>query len=175
MVHLELNMDEAQEMFFADTAMLGITSSTQAHKLCWMFNRQLGTQFQNVPENMLEMSDDGKPPTRKSSKQKTAALPIQSLFDEVSPIKTSNSVFFPVYNYAVPNSSAMHTLFKLKSGDRVLLPEIRHMDYLWLVQSSLPGHDASILLRHIRGIQAVQLAQIIDPELLKKSMINLMF
>ena len=75
--------------------------------------------------------------------------------------------FFSLYQYQEPHSSCKHLLYKLQSEKKALLPEIKQLDYLWLISSPTADQEARLLTSYLRDMPQVQLAQIIEPEQLK--------
>jgi hypothetical protein len=144
MAKLVLNMKEMQEDFFADTAMIGIATAMPGYHLCWALNRHFDIDFERDPEQ------------------------------NISSQKKENQYHFPIYQYLFPNSSHKYMLYKLKNGAESLLPETKQLDYLWMVQTTDPEHDAMEIALELRNMPDVQLAQIIDAEQLKKSIKNLL-
>ena len=126
-----------QEDFFADTAMIGIATAMPGYHLCWVLNRHFDINFERDPEQ------------------------------SISSQKKDNQYFFPIYHCIFPNSSHKYLLYKLKNGTETLLPEARHLDYLWMVQTANPETDAMEIARELRNIPDIQLAQILGTDQLK--------
>jgi hypothetical protein len=145
MAKLVLNMDAAQQDFFEDTAMIGIVSAEQGYRFCWIVNNHFGYDFKNYPEQEV-----------------------------VRQRKDGTQFYFPTYQYDLDNSCYKYLLYKLKSGPESLLPETKHLDYLWLVQTSDSMHDAHFILGELRKIREVQLCQMLVAEQVKKSLNNLL-
>lgn len=135
---LILDMEAMEEDFFSDCALIGIVSALPAYKLCWKLNNTLDTNFVREPELDILVQ-----------KNKT------------------NQHYFPIYQYAIPLSGCRHLMYKLKSDKEALLPEVKQLDYLWMIQSSTAEHEAHIAAQQLRDIPDIQLAQIIDIDKLK--------
>ena len=168
-----LDMTQMQERFFSETAMVGIASSLPGYRMCWAINRFFGTEFINVPENTITMKE-----VKDSKTGKNAA---QSLVKQVQPdmfgaVEEEKGAFFhfPTYSHSFVNSSYNYILYQLKSENRVLLPEVKHLDYLWLIQTAQSGNDMHMILDQLRKMKDVQLAQELTAHHLKKS-IDLLF
>ncbi len=131
-------MSGATEDFFSDTAMIGIGSAMPGYKFCLAVNNAFDFAFVREPE-----SDVGYQPAK----------------DQVH--------FFSLYQYQEPHSSCKHLLYKLQSEKKALLPEIKQLDYLWLISSPTADQEAKVLAGYLRDMPQVQLAQIIEPERLK--------
>ena len=137
MAKLILNMAAMQEDFFADTAMIGIATAMPAYHLCWELNRHFDINFERDPE--------------------------QNIISQ----KKDNQYYFPIYQCVFPNSNHKYLLYKLKNGPETLLPEAKHLDYVWMVQTANSGHDATDIARELKKIPDVQLAQILTNDQLK--------
>lgn len=128
-------MSGVTEDFFSDTAMIGIGSAQPGYRFCWMINRAFDFEFVREPD-----SDVAYKPSK------------------------DQEHFFSLYQYEVPYSSCKHLLYKLRSEKKALLPEIKQLDYLWLISSPTAEEEAMVIAHHLRNIADVQLAQILDQE-----------
>lgn len=133
-----LNTDAMQEEFFADTALIGIASTLPGYQFCWTLNKQMDTNFVREPE-MDVCLQSGK----------------------------TKQHYFPIYVYCLPTNGMKYFLYKLKSDKEALLPEVKQLDYLWMVQSNSPEHDAQEIVNHLRDLPEVQLAQVLATDKLK--------
>jgi hypothetical protein len=79
----------------------------------------------------------------------------------------AGTYYFPGYEYCVPLSDERYILYRLKSRDESLLPELKQLDFIWMVQGSNAALTAQELIQHLRGIADIQLAQILDISKLK--------
>lgn len=168
MANVVLDMGEMKESFFGDAAMLGIVSTQPAYRLCWALNRHFDMGFCNVPENTICMGEG------KGGKDVVNYVGGGQVDMFAAPAAVPEQWFFPTYSYLIPNSSATHILYQLRSGNKTLLPEAKHLDYLWFIQTADSAHDAHIILRELRNLSTVQLAQEISREQIKKSIANLL-
>lgn len=134
---LVLDTAAMQEDFFADTALIGILTPLPAYSFCWLLNEQLATCFTKHTEEIVLRSPG------------------------------QEEHFFPLYQYAMPALGSKFSIYKLKSGKQVLLPEVKQLDYLWMIESAAPDTDAGVYLRHLKAMPEVQLAQILSPGKLK--------
>ena len=132
-----LDTEAMEEDFFSDSALIGIVSALPAYRLCWKLNTKLDINFVREPELDILLQ------------------------------KTTIQHYFPIYQYALPLSGSRHLLYKLKSEKEALLPEVKQLDYLWLIQSHEAEHEAHIAAQQLRDIADIQLAQILDLEKLK--------
>ncbi len=130
-------MAAMQEDFFADTAMIGISTAAQGYRLCWLLNRHFDINFERDPDQNLS--------SRKKEKE----------------------YYFPIYHCPFPNSNHKYSLYKLKNGTETLLPEAKQLDYVWMVQTANPELDAMDIVRELRNIPEVQLATVLASDQLK--------
>jgi hypothetical protein len=135
---LTLDMAAMQEDFFADTALIGIASALPGYRLCWMLNQKFDLEFVRDPKSDICIHD-----------------------------ANNEEHYFSIYKYCTPLNGNKYLLYKLKSDKETLLPEIRQLDYLWMIQSNTPEADAGHLTQYLRDIPDIQLAQVIQPEKLK--------
>lgn len=135
---LVLNMKAATDEFFSDTALIGIGSALPGYKFCRAINIALNFDFTRRPD-----SDVAYQPSK------------------------DDKHYFSLYQYNVPLSSCKHLLYKLRSEKRSLLPEVKQLDYLWLIRSQLADEEARELIEQLRNIPDVQLAQHIPPDRLR--------
>ncbi len=124
--------------FFADTALVGIVSSLAAYRFCWLLNRYFAIDLVREPD--MDISIPG---------------------------EEGRVHYFPIYQYAEASGSCIYTIYKLKSDKEALLPEVKQLDYIWMIQSSSPDMDAADITQKLREIPEIQLAQVLQPDKLK--------
>ncbi len=126
---LRLNLDELANDFFDDALMLGIVAPIKDYQLCWQLNQQLRFNFRLNNEIEIQLSKRGR------------------------------QYFFAVYEYKEPNGSNCHYLYNNQFDGEYLLPEFKHLDYLWMIKgdgnSNVLLPEFSTLLRSITGVQLV--------------------
>jgi len=132
-----LDMGAMHDDFFADTALIGIVSSLPAYRFCWLLNKHFAIDLVREPD--MDISKPGEEETH----------------------------YFPIYQYPEPSGSYVYTIYRLKSKEEVLLPEVKQLDYIWMIQSSSPDADANNITQNLREIPDIQLAQILQPDKLK--------
>lgn len=129
-----LNMELMQEDFFEETALVGIVSAQPAYRLCWLINNHFDINFIRDPEQVIDFK------------------------------KKTETIYFAIYLCELPNSSNRYLLYQLKNNGTLLLPETKNLDYLWYIQAPNPEDEAANIVRELRNIPEIQLAQILDPE-----------
>ena len=138
MSKLRLNVDELNEDFFEDTRLLGITAPLKSYQFCWHLNNLLGYEFRLNPEIEVHLR------------------------------KKERSYFFSVYQSAESNSFLQHYVYHNQFDGEYLLPEFRHMDFLWLMKGDLVDDDKCNWIRQaINNISGVQLVVELTNEQIK--------
>ncbi|MEP6845820.1 MAG: IPExxxVDY family protein [Panacibacter sp.] len=125
---LKLNIDELTDDFFEDTRLLGITATTKSYRFCWTINNMVGFNFRLNPEIEIHLQKKGR------------------------------QYFFPVYQFTVANTDLSHYIYHNQYDGEYLLPEFKHMDFLWLVKGDcFPDEDCQNLIQSVKKINGVQL------------------
>lgn len=127
-----------QEEFFSDAALIGIASPAPAYRLCWMLNQYFDTEFARDTEHEICMRD----PKR-------------------------GDHYFAVFQHAAPFNGSKHVLYSLKSDNKVLLPELKSLDYLWMIRGCDSASQAGTLAENLRRVSAVQMAALLERQQLK--------
>ncbi len=126
---LRLNLDELANDFFDDAHLLGIVAPMKDYQLCWQLNQQFRFKFRLNNEIEIQLSKKGR------------------------------QYFFAVYEYKEPNGSNCHYLYNNQFDGEYLLPEFKHLDYIWLIKGDGDAKDVipefSNLLRSVAGVQLV--------------------
>ena len=126
---LRLNLDELAQDFFDDAYLLGIVAPIKHYQLCWQLNHQLRFDFRLNNEIEIQLSKKGR------------------------------QYFFAVYEYKEPNGSSAHYLYNNQFDGEFLLPEFKHLDYIWMIKGDTNVKQAipefSNLLRSINAVQLV--------------------
>ena len=163
-----LDLKEMTDQFFNQSAMLGMVTTLPPHKLAWLLNKNFDTNFEHAPERMICVTE------KKGSKKSVAKLNNQGLFGSEPTIQNSDTLHYPVYNNLIPNSEFCHILYRLRNGKSVLISELKHLDYLWLIQSSDPIRDVRKFASVLKNMTELQVVQEIKNDILGKSIVNLL-
>jgi len=135
---LVLDTTAMAEEFFSDTALTGIVCALPAYRFMWLLNERLDMNFMRNPDmDVMIQSSKGK------------------------------EHYFSVYQYCTPLNGCQHLMYQLKSDKETLLPEVKQLDYLWLIQSATAEEDARAIIHHMRDIGEIQLAQLLSLDKLK--------
>ncbi|MBS1565714.1 MAG: IPExxxVDY family protein [Bacteroidetes bacterium] len=135
---LKLDMEEMAEGFFEDTRLLGIMAPVRDYQFCWQLNRLFQFNFR-INNNI-----------------------------EIQLRKKQRNYFFTVFEYPEPATSLVHYLYNNKYDGEYLLPEFKHVDFLWLMKGDTVSDDFfDSTIRRIREINGVQLVNELTNEKIK--------
>jgi hypothetical protein len=125
---LVLDNKNLTEDFFEDTRLLGIMAPIKDYQLCWHFNSMMGMDFRINNEIEIQLT------------------------------KKERNYFFAVYEFSEPTGSLCHYLYNNRFDGEYLLPEFKHLDFLWLMKGDIVTEDGlQETINNIRQINGVQL------------------
>ncbi len=128
MKRFQLDMEEMTGEFFDDARLLGIVAPITDYRLCWSLNQLFRFRFR--------MNND----------------------IEIQLTKKQRQYYFPIYEYCEPHSSMRHYIYNNQHDGEFLLPEFRHLDFLWLLKGDLADdEEISNMILSIKKISHVQL------------------
>ena len=131
--------------FFADTRLLGIMVPVKDYQFCWHLNNTTGLDFR--------MNHDM----------------------EIKLIRKKRTYFFGVYEYNEPTRFLSHYVYNNQFDGEYLLPEFKHLDFLWLMKGDEVSDDSlHQTIQVIRSINSVQLVTELTNEKIKNKE-NLVF
>jgi hypothetical protein len=131
-------MDEINEDFFEDTRLLGIMAPLKSYQLCLQLNALLGYQFRLNTDIDIHVR------------------------------KKERNYYFSVYQSLESNSFLEHYLYHNQFDGEYLLPEFRHIDFLWLMKGDLVDDDKCQFIRQtVNSIAGVQLVVELTNEQIK--------
>jgi hypothetical protein len=135
---LSLNNQDLAEAFFEETRLLGIVSTLKDYQFCWQLNTLLGMDFRVNHDVEIRLT------------------------------KKRRTYFFSVFQYQLPLGSLTHYLYNNECDGEYLLPEFKHLDYLWLMKDDIVD-DAILtqIITSIRSISGVQLVVELTNEKIK--------
>ena len=124
--------------FFENTRLLGIVASMEQYRFCWHLNQLLNFDFRI--NNSIEIHLN----------------------------KQNRHYFFPIYQYGKHAGTIKHYLYNNKDDGEYLLPEFRHLDFLWLMKDDvLQDQELSVLISSVRTIPTVQMVVELTNEKIK--------
>ena len=126
---LLLNTDDLTKEFFEDTRLLGIMAPIKAYQFCWHLNSLMGMDFRANSEFEIQLN------------------------------KKKRNYFFGVYEFNEPTGSLSHYLYSNQFDGEYLLPEFKHLDFLWLMKGDIVTASDTLQERinSVRTIDHVQL------------------
>jgi len=135
---LLLNTKQLTDDFFEDSHLLGIMAPIKDYQFCWQVNSTLGMDFRINNEIEIQL-------TRKKRKY-----------------------FFAVYEFCEPTGSLSHYIYNNRFDGEYLLPEFKHLDFLWMLKGDLVNEDRlHQIIDFIRTIAGVQLVVELTNEKIK--------
>jgi hypothetical protein len=138
MSKLRLDIDLLNEDFFEDSRLLGITAPLKNYQFCWQLNNLAGFNFRLNSDIEIHLK------------------------------KKERSYYFNIYQSQEPNSFLVHYLYHNQFDGEYLLPEFKHMDFLWLMKGDLVDEDKCIWIKQaIKSITGVQLVVELTNEQIK--------
>lgn len=138
MPKLCLNVDELTEDFFTDTRLLGITATVKNYMFCWHVNDALHYQFRLNPNIEVQLR------------------------------RKERNYYFRVYEHTVRNSCLTHYIYQNYHDGECLLPEFKHMDFLWLVKGdAIDTYQCGQLIGAVKTIPGVQMVAELTNEHIK--------
>ncbi len=135
---LRIDNEAMLEEFFENTRLLGIVASIEQYRFCWYLNQLLNFDFRI--NNSIEIHLN----------------------------KKTRNYFFPIYQYGEQSGTIKHYLYNNEDDGEYLLPEFRHLDYLWLMKDDvLKDQELSVLMNSIKTIPSVQMVVELTNEKIK--------
>lgn len=135
---LRLNIEELNEDFFDDTRLLGITAPVKNYQFCLQLNNLLGYQFRLNPSLEIHLR------------------------------RKERSYYFSIYESKESNSFLVHYLYHNQFDGEYLLPEFKHMDFLWLMKGDLVDDTkCNWIKQSVKNLAGVQLVAELTNEQIK--------
>lgn len=135
---LKIDNEELAEGFFEDSVLFGIVAPIKDYQFSWQLNQQLGLGFRINNDLEIQLN------------------------------KKHRKYFFSVYEYALPSICLTHYLYNNQFDGEYLLPELKHLDFLWLLKGGpVASEDLKILIQSVRTLPGVQLVNELTNEKIK--------
>ena len=138
MPKLILDNELIAEVFFENACLLGIMAPMNDYHFCNLMKQDLGFDFRN------------------------------DVSSEIAFTKRKRDYFFSVFKYHEPNSSVVHYVYRNKCDGDHLLPEFKHLDFVWLIHGcDTRAYPVQQLVQTVRAINGVQLIMELTNEKIK--------
>ncbi len=136
---LKLNDDQISDNFFDHTRILGIASTLKNYQLCFQIEKQLQIDFRTSQDLQIPLE------------------------------KNKRSYSFTVYEFLEPAIATEHFLYTNKNDGESLLPELQHLDFIWLLKGVFFNNDEVFndLQQNLRTIAGIQLVTEVAHEKIK--------
>lgn len=135
---LKIDTETLIEEFFEDSRLFGIVAPMKDYLFTWHINQTLGYHF-----------------------KMNHGIEIQSR-------KKERNYFFSIYEYPVSGCCLVHYLYNNQYDGEYLLPEFKHLDYLWLAKGEpMDKVEVQTLEQSLRLLPTVQLVTEMTDEKIK--------
>lgn len=135
---LKIDNKTLAQEFFEDSLLLGIVAPIKDYQFSWQLNQILGFNFRVNNDFEIQLT------------------------------KRERKYFFAIYEYAVPSTCLVHYLYNNQFDGEYLLPEFKHLDFLWLIKGETVSPDElKSLMQSIRSLPGVQLVNEMTNEKIK--------
>lgn len=125
---LLLNTKELTDEFFGDSHLLGIMSPVKDYQFCWYLNNSMGLDFRINNDIEIQLT------------------------------KKNRNYFFAVYEFSEPTGSLTHYIYNNQFDGEYLLPEFKHLDFLWLMKGDeITSKSLQQMITNLRAISGIQL------------------
>jgi hypothetical protein len=125
---LKIDNEAIAEEFFDGTRLMGIVAPVKNYQFSWQLNQVTGFNFRINHDIEIQLT------------------------------KKARKYFFSIYEYNVPSASLTHYLYNNQCEGEYLLPEFKHLDFLWLMKGDPVSDDEiKMLMQTVRTLPAVQL------------------
>lgn len=135
---MKIDNELIAQEFFEDALLLGIVAPIKDYQLSWQLNQILGFDFRI--NNAIE----------------------------IQLTKRERTYFFSIYEYPIPSTCLTHYLYNNQFDGEYLLPEFKHLDFLWLLKGEFVNkEELQALIYSIKTLPGVQLVSEITNEKIK--------
>ena len=125
---LILHNKDLTDDFFDGTRLLGIMAPIKDYQFCWHLNQLLDMDFRINHEIEIQLT------------------------------KKKRNYFFTVYEFRELSSSLEHYIYNNQFDGEYLLPEFKHLDFLWLMKGDVvTDHFVQQQTNAVKTINGVQL------------------
>jgi len=124
--------------FFDQTRLLGVVGPMKDYQFCWHLNQAMQIDFRLNRELEIMLT----------SKKR--------------------NYFFSIFTYPEPAGSLVHHLYNNQFDGEYLLPEFKHLDFLWLMKGDVISEETvQAMIHSVRQINGVQLVMELSQDKIK--------
>ncbi len=135
---LKIDNESIAQEFFENAVLLGIVAPIKDYLFSWHLNQIFGFNFRVNTGIEIEL------------------------------VKQQRKYFFSIYEYTVPSTSITHYLYNNQFDGEYLLPEFKHLDFVWLIKGEfIAVEELKTLMNSIKSIPGVQLVKEMTNEKIK--------
>ena len=135
---LKIDNETLAQEFFEDALLFGIVAPIKDYQFTWQLNQILGFNFRVNNDFEIQLT------------------------------KKQRKYFFSIYEYAVPSCCLVHYLYNNQFDGEYLLPEFKHLDFLWLIKGeTVSTEELRSLMLSIKSLPGVQLVNELTNEKIK--------
>lgn len=136
---LKLDDEQISDHFFDHTRILGIASTLKNYQLCFNIEKHLQIDFRTSQDLQIPLE------------------------------KNKRGYSFTVYEFIQPAIATTHFLYTNKNDGEALLPELQHLDYIWLIKGVYYNNDEIFrkLQQNLKDISGIQLVSEVSHEKIK--------
>lgn len=125
-----LNLEQISDNFFENTRILGVVTTLKNYQLCYYIEKSMQIDFQT---------------------SKDLQIPLE---------KNRRSYSYTVYEFYQSSLAIEHFLYSNKNDGEPFLPELPHLDFIWLIKGDYYYIEQNFLtlqnqLKNITGVQLV--------------------
>lgn len=134
----KLDVSHMADDFFEDTRLLGIVAPLRDYQFCWRLNNALLFDFRINNDVEIQLTRKGR------------------------------QYYFSVYSFDEPHCSLVHYLYNNQFDGEYLLPEFRHLDFLWLFKGDVVSDDyLNEIMQQLRSMPDVQMVMELSHDKIK--------
>jgi hypothetical protein len=138
MAKLVLNTDGIEDDFFSGTHLLGIMSPVKSYRFIWQVNNTTGFDFRLNADIEIQLKRKGR------------------------------NYFFSIYEFCQTECELEHFIYYNQFEGEYLLPEFKHLDFLWLMRGNmLTDEDVINIQNKLKAMESTQLVAELTHEKIK--------
>lgn len=135
---LKIDNETLIEEFFGNTSLLGIVAPVKDYVFSWHANQNMGFNLR-INHGL-----------------------------EIQLRKKERNYFFSIFEYKAPGTNLVHYLYNNQDDGEYLLPEFKHLDFLWLIKGEeLSNEELAALQKSLKMLPGVQLVNEMTNEKIK--------